>query len=107
MRKLAQVVARPEKLVAFGDNDPRAIVVEAKVPGDRQRYFDSGGGIGRRAVRDRQHGDDGGAVRFALDGQDDDARPVLLSLFASGLMFAVPEIGIGDDEARAPGWGSA
>lgn len=51
-------------------------------------------------MRDRQHRHDDGAVRFALDGQDDDARPVLLSLFPSSLVLVVPEIGIGNHQAR-------
>jgi hypothetical protein len=52
----------------------------------RMRDLDGGCGIMGRAMRDRQHRHDGGAVGFALDGEDDDARPVFLSFFPSGLV---------------------
>src|SRR5689334_6413418 len=61
--------------------------------------LDCGSGIGRRAVCDRQHSDESGAAGLALDGKNNYARPVFLSLFPSGLVLVVPEIGIGDDEA--------
>src|SRR5438128_741405 len=47
----------------------------------------------------RQYGNDSGSVGVALDCKQDHARPVFLSLFPSGLVLMVPEIGIGDDEA--------
>src|SRR5207253_7320872 len=37
--------------------------------------------INGSTVRDWQNGDDGGAVGVALEGEDDHARPVFLSLF--------------------------
>lgn len=49
---------------------------------------------------DRQHRHDGGTVRFALDGEDDDARPVFLSFFPPGLVLMTPEIGIGNNKTR-------
>src|ERR1700694_375012 len=38
-------------------------------------------------MRDRQYRHDGGAVGFALNGEDDDARPVFLSFFPPGLVL--------------------
>jgi hypothetical protein len=40
------------------------------------------------------------AVCLAFHGQDDDGRPILLTLFPTGSVLVMPEIGIGDDEAR-------
>jgi hypothetical protein len=50
VRPPAQVVARPEEFVTFGDDNPRAIIVEAEMSLDRQRNLDRRGRIGRRAV---------------------------------------------------------
>jgi hypothetical protein len=80
--------------------NPGRVVVEPEMPLDRHRDLDRRSRIDRRAMCDRQNGDDGGAVGFALDRENDHARPVFLSLFPSGLVLVVPEIGIGDDEAR-------
>jgi hypothetical protein len=98
VRELAQVVAGAEKFIVLGDDDPRAIIVQAEMPFDRQGYLDGRGWIGRSAVGDRQDSDDGRAVRIALDRQDDDAGSVFAPLFLSGRVFALPEIGIRDDE---------
>jgi hypothetical protein len=51
------------------------------------------------AVRDRQYRHDGRAGGFALNGEDDDARPVFCASSRSGLMLMMPKIGIGDDKA--------
>jgi len=56
VRTLAQVVAWPEKFVAFGDDDPGGIDIEPEMAFDRQRDLDRRSGIGRRAVYDRQKG---------------------------------------------------
>ena len=53
MRKFAQVVTEPEKFIAFVDDDPGGVVVEPKMPLDRQRDLDGGCGIMGRAMRDR------------------------------------------------------
>ena len=37
VRQLAQIVARPEKFIAFGDHNPGRVVVEPKMPFDRRR----------------------------------------------------------------------
>src|SRR6516162_2022644 len=93
-------MAGPEKFIAFGDDDPGRVVVEAEMPLDRHRNFDRGCSIAGSGVRDRQNGNERGAIGFTFNGEHDDARPVLLSLFQPGPMFVVPEIRIGDDEAR-------
>src|SRR3954462_1541770 len=87
VRQPAQIIAGPEKFVAFGNDNPRAAVVKAKMPLNRQWDLDRRRRIRWRAVCDRQHRDKGGAIRFALDGENNDARPVLLPLFSSGLVL--------------------
>lgn len=32
---LAEIVAGPQELIAFGDNDPRALIIKAEMPFDR------------------------------------------------------------------------
>src|SRR5438093_1027879 len=81
LQTAAQVVARPEELITFGDDDPRAVIVEAEMSFDLQWDLDRRCWIGRRAVGDRQHSDDDRTVCFALDGENDDARPVLFTFF--------------------------
>ena len=38
--RLAQIVARPDELIAFADNDPSSHVIEAKLTFDGGRNFD-------------------------------------------------------------------
>jgi hypothetical protein len=40
VRELSQVVTGREKFIALGDDDPKAIVVKAEMPFDRQGYLD-------------------------------------------------------------------
>ena len=86
-----EIVARPEKFIAFADHDPRALVVKPEMPLHRAWYFYRRRGFKRRHVRDRKSNDYGFAVALTFDDQDDDARPVLRSLFSPGQMFVVPE----------------
>jgi hypothetical protein len=40
VRKLAEIVARPGKFIAFGDHDPGRVIVEPEMPIDRHRNLD-------------------------------------------------------------------
>ena len=91
---LAQVIAWPEKLVTFRDDDPGAAIVEPEMLLDGQGHLEGSGRIRRRAVGDRQHGYHGRAVCFALNRQHDHAGSIFASLLLSGLVLAMPEIGI-------------
>ncbi len=70
------------------------------MPLDRSRDLDRVSGIDGRAMCDGKHCDDVRSVGFAFDCEHDDARAILASFFPSRLVFAVPEIGVADDETR-------
>ncbi len=61
------------------------------------------GGIIWLPVCDRQY-DYLLVSRFIREGEQNYARPVFASLFLAAKMFAMPEIGIANHEARNRGW---
>jgi hypothetical protein len=62
--------------------------------------FDCTRGIGGRRMRDRQNHNDRCVVRGALDRKHDYARTIFAPFFPSRFVLAMPQIGIGYDEAR-------
>src|ERR1700678_2222997 len=79
------------------------MIVKPEMPLDGSRYLDRAGGIDGCGMRDGENRYDGRSDGFAFDYEHDDARAVLASFFPSLLVFAVPEIGVADDEARLGG----
>src|SRR6267154_6330047 len=99
-RHLTQVVTRPHEFIAFADHDPRAWGVETKHIFDGLRNFDRGSRVVGHAAGDRQNSHDRGAVACALRRKHDHARTILAPFLLPAPMFVVPQIGIGNDEAR-------
>lgn len=62
MGELAQVVAWPKEFIVFADDDPRTIVIEAEMAFDRHRNFDCSCRTSWGGVRDRQTGNERGAI---------------------------------------------
>ena len=95
-----KIIARPIEFVALCHNDPGTFVVKSKMTFDRGGNFDGAREIGWSGMRDRQHHDDRRVIRGALDRKHDYARAILAPFFLSRLVFVMPQIGIGYDEAR-------
>jgi hypothetical protein len=98
IRDFSQIIAGPEKIVAFGDNDPGAGVVKPEMALDRQGYLYRPVGVIRCVMRDRQHRDIGGLAARALAGKHDYSRAVLASFFMTSQMLMVPQVSVGNDE---------
>jgi hypothetical protein len=95
-----KIIAGPIEFVALGHNDPGTLVVKSKMTFDRGGNFDGTRGIGGRSMCDRQHHDDRRVIRRALNRKHDHARAIFAPFFLSRLVFVMPQIGIGYDEAR-------
>ena len=70
------------------------------MPFDRGGNFNCGRGIGRTSMRDRQNHNDRRVIRRTLDRQHDHARTILAPFFPTRFVLMMPQIGIGNDEAR-------
>ena len=97
---LAQIVTRPDELIALAHGDPGALVTEAKVFFDSVRNFDGRRRVVRRAMRHRQYGHQRLAILLTLDGERDDAGAILAAFFLPALRFVIPDIRVGNNEAR-------
>lgn len=85
-----EIVSRPDKLIAFADDNPRSLVVETKVLFHGTWNFYGGAGIIGPAVSDRQHSNQCLAVRLALDSQGNDTGSVLAPFLMSVLRLVRP-----------------
>lgn len=98
--QFAQIVARPDELVALTHDDPRTIVIKAELPLDGARNFHGRHCIPGRAMGHRQHRHQRFTVPTAFDCKCDDARAILATFFLSALRFVISEIRIRDHQAR-------
>ena len=98
--QFAQIVARPDELVALTHDDPRTIVIKAELPLDGARNFHGRHCIPGRAMSHRQHRHQRFTVPTAFDCKCDDARAILATFFLSALRFVISEIRIRDHQAR-------
>ena len=65
--------------------------------------FDRGSCVFRRPVRHRQDRNERLAVRLALDGEHDDARPILAAFVLAAPRFVIPQVGTRNNQARLGG----
>lgn len=93
------VGTRPGKTVAFGKQDPGALVIEPEPPFGCRRNLDRLVGAGRRRMGDRQHTHDWRAVLKRGDQRQHQAWPIFVALFATFEILPVPEIRIAEDVA--------
>lgn len=90
----AEIISRPNKLIAFMQHHPGWQIVKAKMPFDGSGQGNSQGGIGRLGMGDRQNRHQCCAVIFALDRQNNDTGPIFAAFIQPAQMLMMPEIGI-------------
>ncbi len=82
-RQSPEIGARPDELVPFGKDDPRAGIVELQPVFDLGGKLDGEGRVVGRGMGYRQHQRAGVAVFIDTEGGDDGARAILLAFVAA------------------------
>src|ERR1700721_32990 len=75
------IISRPIELVAFGNNDPGALVIKFEMTLYVGWNFNGTRGIDGRRMRDRQNHNDGCVVRWALNRNHGQARAIFAPFF--------------------------
>jgi len=68
------------------------MIIESEVPFDCQRKLDRSGRIVGRSMRDRQHGNECGAVLRTNQAKHDDAWPIFAALLLPSIVFVMPQV---------------
>jgi hypothetical protein len=85
----SEIVAGPNELIGFVNDDPRSLAVEPEVPFDGFGNLDCRGGFLGTAVRDRDDGHDRFPAMIILYTEDDNARAILAPFVRSGVTLMI------------------
>jgi hypothetical protein len=97
---LPEIVAWPDELVPFSNNDPGRFVVKAEMSLYGERDLDCSVRVGWPSMRDRNDGYDRLAFLAPLDTKNNDRWPLLATLLLPDPVLVMPKIGIVDHKAR-------
>ena len=98
-RDRTQIVARPQEVVDFVQDNPRPLAIKTEVRFHSWRNLHRQSRISWRRVRYGQDINSPSIVRFRRD-QDDDGRSILSAFLSTFVEFSPPQIGVPQDEPR-------